>query len=116
MKTLSISFLLVLFVGLTNAHIYIAFSTLGRFIRLPSTRNKELLEFKNKMHELEMDTVAKIKKKELELFLLFEKNNGRQIDFRYVNCDKNIEKNIDITEDSLENLRLLKENNNFGSN
>ena len=89
MKTLAISFSLLLLFGLTNAHIYIAFSTLGRFIRLPSTRNKELLEFKNKIQEteMEMDTVAKIKNEELELFKLFEKNNGRHIDFRYVNCN-----------------------------
>ena len=87
MKTLAISFSLLLLFGLTNAHIYIAFSTLGRFIRLPSTRNKELLEFKNKIQETEMDTVAKTKNEELELFNLFEKNNGRHIDFRYVNCN-----------------------------
>ena len=87
MKTLALSFLLFLFFGLTNAHIYIAFSTLGRFIRLPSTKNKELLELKNKIQETEMDTLAKTKKEELELFNLFEKNNGRHIDFRYVNCN-----------------------------
>ena len=86
MKTLqAISFSLLLLFGLTNAHIYIAFSTLGRFIRLPSTRNKELLEFKNKIQET--DTVAKTKNEELELFKLFEKNNGRHMDFRYVNCN-----------------------------
>ena len=87
MKTLALSFLLFLFFGLTNAHIYIAFSTLGRFIRLPSTKNKELLELKNKIRETEMDTLEKTKKEELELFNLFEKNNGRHIDFRYVNCN-----------------------------
>ena len=85
MKTLALSFSLLLFFGLTNAHIYIAFSTLGRFIRLPSTKNKELLELKNKIQETEMDTLAK--KEELELFNLFEKNNGRHIDLRYVNCN-----------------------------
>ena len=87
MKTLALSFSLFLFFGLTNAHIYIAFSTLGRFIRLPSNKDKELLEFKNKIQETEMDTLAKTKKEELELFNLFEKNNGRHIDFRYVNCN-----------------------------
>ena len=85
MKTLAFS--LLLFFGLTNAHIYIAFSTLGRFIRLPSNKDKELLEFKNEIQETEMDTLAKTKKEELELFNLFEKNNGRHIDFRYVNCN-----------------------------
>ena len=34
-----------------------------------------------------MDTLAKTKKEELELFNLFEKNNGRHIDLRYVNCN-----------------------------
>ena len=87
MKTLALSFSLLLFFGLTNAHIYIAFSTLGRFIRLPSSKDKELLEFKNEIQETEMDTLAKTKKEELELFNLFEKNNGRHIDFRYVNCN-----------------------------
>ena len=87
MKTLALSFSLLLFFGLTNAHIYIAFSTLGRFIRLPSNKDKELLEFKNKIQETELDTLAKTKKEELELFNLFEKNNGRHIDFRYVNCN-----------------------------
>ena len=93
-----------------NAHIYIAFSTQGRFIRLPSTINKELLEFKNKIQEtefnnkiqetMEMDTVKK-SKKELELFNLFQKNNGRHIDFRYVNCILKYIEIIYITKGSL---------------
>ena len=87
MKTLALSFSLLLFFGLTNAHIYIAFSTLGRFIRLPSNKDKELLEFKNKIQGTEMENLAKTKKEELELFNLFEKNNGRHIDFRYLNCN-----------------------------
>merc|ERR1711970_1056119 len=86
MKTLVVTFSLFLCIQIMEAHIYLAYGTHGRFIRLPSTKNNKLIEFPNTLTDEIVEREAIETEEEQERLALIDlingNNNGRHLSFR----------------------------------